>query len=128
MWPTGLPDRRGMISAGLRAEEGRALAYGADAGWGDVVERALSVDQPLPDEIIDGLVRVLAAWDWAERPTWICPVPSRRHPTLVADLARRLGEIGRLPVVTALERVAESGYQQQQANSAAAASGPLRAL
>jgi ATP-dependent DNA helicase RecQ len=128
MWPSGLPDRRGMIPAGLRAEEGRALAYGADAGWGDVVESALSLDQPLPDDIIDGLVRVLAGWGWSERPSWVCPVPSRRHPTLVADLAQRLGAIGRLPVVAALERVAESPYQQQQPNSVAAASGPLRAL
>jgi ATP-dependent DNA helicase RecQ len=128
MWPTGLPDRRGMIPAALRAEEGRALAYGADAGWGDAVERALSVDQPLPDEIVDGLVRVLAAWGWSERPTWICPVPSRRRPTLVTDLAQRLGAIGRLPVATALERVADTGFQHQQANSASAASGPLRAF
>jgi ATP-dependent DNA helicase RecQ len=128
MWPSGLPGRRGMIPAGQRAEEGRALAYGADAGWGDAVERALSVDQPLPDEIVDGLVRVLTAWDWSERPSWICTVPSRRHPTLVSDLAQRLGAIGRLPVVTALERVAESGFQEKQANSISAASGPLRAL
>jgi ATP-dependent DNA helicase RecQ len=128
MWPAGLVDRRGKIPEGLRAAEGRALAYGADAGWGDVVERALSVDQPLPDEIIDGLVRVLAAWDWPERPTWICPVPSRRRPTLLADLAQRLGTIGRLPVVPTLERVAETGFQQQQPNSVSAAAGPLRAF
>jgi ATP-dependent DNA helicase RecQ len=128
MWPSGLPDRRGMIPAALRAEEGRALAFGADAGWGDAVENALSVDQPVPDEIFDGLVRVLSAWGWAERPTWICSVPSRRHATLVADLAQRLGDIGRLPVVTVLERVAQTGFQEQQANSVSAASGPLRAL
>jgi ATP-dependent DNA helicase RecQ len=128
MWPSGLPDRRGMIKAGARAEEGRALAFGADAGWGDVVERALARDQPLPDEIVDGLVKVLTRWEWPERPAWVCPVPSRRHPTLVADLAERLGAIGRLPVHPALERVGESGFQERQANSAQAASGPLQAL
>ena len=36
--------------------------------------------------------------------------------------------IGRLPVITALERVAQTGFQEQQPNSVSAASGPLASL
>ena len=128
MWPSGLPGRRGAIKPAIRAEEGRALAYGADAGWGDLVERSLAVDRPLPEEIVDGLVRILAGWGWPARPTWICPVPSRRHPQLVEDLAARLGAIGRLPVRYGLVRVADTGFQDRQPNSVQAAAGPLEAL
>ncbi len=128
MWPAGLAARRGAIPADVRAEQGRALALGTDAGWGEQVAATLAADRPIPDELLTGLVAVLARWDWDERPTWICPVPSRRRGALLTDLATRLGDLGRLPVVSALIRIQDTAFQETTGNSTAAARGALAAL
>jgi ATP-dependent DNA helicase RecQ len=52
--------------------------------------------------MLAGCVRVLAEWDWDERPTAVVAMPSRRRPLLVDSLARGLAEIGRLPYAGAL--------------------------
>ena len=41
--------------------------------------------------------RVLAAWDWAERPGAVVAMPSRRRPRLVTGVAQGLARLGRLP-------------------------------
>ena len=52
----------------------------------------------MPEDLVRAAVQVLGAWDWAQRPSVIASVGSGSRPTLVASLAARLGEIGRLPV------------------------------
>ncbi len=47
-------------------------------------------------------IKVLAAWDWAQRPAGILSLPSRTRPELVTSLGRRLAEVGRLPYLGAL--------------------------
>ncbi|MBE7186900.1 DEAD/DEAH box helicase, partial [Jatrophihabitans endophyticus] len=102
MWPSGAP-RRGRIAESARAEPGRALAVGEDPAWSEVLGAALRTDAPLPDEIVDGVVATLSRWGWpAGRPTWVTWVPSRAHPTLLADLARRLASLGRMAVAEPL--------------------------
>ena len=51
-----------------------------------------------------GVVALLGRWSrvWGERPVAVIPVPSHSRPTLLADLAARIGEVGRLPVVDPL--------------------------
>ena len=34
----------------------------------------------MTDELIDAVVQVLAAWDWAERPAGVVTMPSRTRP------------------------------------------------
>jgi ATP-dependent DNA helicase RecQ len=41
-------------------------------------------------------VQVLASWDWATRPAAVVHVGSLRRPVLIADLAARLADLGRL--------------------------------
>ena len=53
-------------------------------------------DAAIPPRLLDACVRVLADWDWAERPVAVVSVPSRSHPQLVDSLARGLADIGRL--------------------------------
>ena len=50
------------------------------------------------------MVEVLKRWSrsW-QRPTAVVAMPSRRYPTLVTSVAKHLAEIGRLPLVEALE-------------------------
>jgi len=114
----------------LAAEPGRALSLGDDAGWGEVIRAALAGDGPVPDEVVDGMVRVLSRWrpSWTDRPTWITTVPSRRRPGLVADLARRIGGIGKLPVHPALDRAKDTPAQARMDNSARQAANAIAGL
>jgi len=117
-WPQGIPGLRGRIPEELRVEPGRALATLGGPGWGPVVRDLLAADGPVPDEVVDAVVRVLARWDWRERPAWVTFMPSRRHPKLVEDLAARIAEVGRLPLHRVLERARAGPPQIEMANSA----------
>jgi ATP-dependent DNA helicase RecQ len=123
MWPSAMPglgvEVRGKIAPSEQPAAGRAVARFTDLGFGQQV-RALfadgSADRPVPEALVRACVRVLAEWDWARRPEVVVPVGSLRRPVLVADLARRLGEVGRLPVLDAVEHVGRSAAGR--ANSA----------
>jgi ATP-dependent DNA helicase RecQ len=117
-WPQGIGGLRGRIPEELRLQPGRALATLGGPGWGPVVRELLASDGPVPDELLDAVVRVLGRWEWPERPTWVTFVPSRRHPKLVQDLAERIAEVGRLPLHNLLERTREGPPQLEMANSA----------
>jgi len=114
-WPRGFDARRGNIPEGLRAEEGRALAHGNDPGWSEVLAACFAAPDAAPDdELLRGVAAALKAWDWGRRPTWITWVPSRSRPELVAGLARRLAEVGKLELVDAVRRVRPDAPPQQQ--------------
>jgi ATP-dependent DNA helicase RecQ len=117
-WPQGIAGLRGRIPEQLRLQPGRALATLGGPGWGPLVRELLTSDGPVPDELLDAVVRVLGRWDWPERPTWVTFVPSRRHPKLVQDLAERIAEAGRLPLHQVLERTRNDPPQLKMANSA----------
>ena len=117
-WPHGIAGLRGRIPEQLRVQPGRALATLGGPGWGPLVRELLASDGPVPDELLDAVVRVLGRWDWPERPTWVTFVPSRRHPKLVQDLAERIAEAGRLPLHQVLERTRNDPPQLEMANSA----------
>ncbi len=99
-WPGGVA-RKGTI---VGCEPGRALVFADTPGWGEAIASLSGRDQPLSDEIVDGMVKVLSRWkgSWAARPVAIVPMPSRRFPVRVHDLAERIGAIGKLPVIDAL--------------------------
>ncbi len=121
-WPSGLAEPSGRIPPDRQASPGRALARLGDGGWHPIVDAALgSGSDGLAAELVDGVARVLRRWDWPARPTWICPMPSRRRSGLIGALADRLGELGRLPVHPALMASGADpgdGFQADQANSA----------
>lgn len=104
MWPTGMKElgvtgASGKIAAPLLAEQGRALGRLTDIGWGSTLRSLLSAeaaDGPVPDQVFDAVVKVLAAWDWAERPAGVVTLPSHSRPELIGSLAQRIAAIGRL--------------------------------
>jgi len=116
-WPTGLAavgvPLTGKIPLDEQADSGRAVGRLTDLGWGGRLRTLLddsTADGPVPDDVFAAVVQVLAGWargddPWPERPTGIVAVESRRRPVLVADLARRVGEVGRLPVLGTVSRV-----------------------
>jgi ATP-dependent DNA helicase RecQ len=63
--------------------------------------------EAVPPDLIDAVVKILAAWDWAERPAAVLTLPSRSRPELIAGLGRRIAEIGRLPYLGSLEYAAD---------------------
>jgi ATP-dependent DNA helicase RecQ len=102
MWPTGMKAEgiSGRIPASLQAEPGRALGRLTDLGWGNRLRRVLSdgaPDAPVSGEVFDAVVEVLSAWDWPQRPVGVVGMASATRPAMIADLARRVATIGRLP-------------------------------
>ncbi|SEE68121.1 RecQ family ATP-dependent DNA helicase [Ruania alba] len=102
LWPSGVDGVRGKI--GPIIAPGRAVAFADDPAWSDVLARMWQRDEPAPAEILAAAVATLSRWarHW-ERPTAVVPMPSRRFPQLVGSVAAHLSQVGRLPLVEALE-------------------------
>jgi ATP-dependent DNA helicase RecQ len=119
MWPSGMRDLgievSGRIPAGAQAQPGRAVAGLTDLGWGPRLRALLAespgpgqpaADAPVPADLVDAVVKILAAWDWDERPAAVLSLPSRSRPELITSLARQIAEIGRLPYIGSLQYAA----------------------
>jgi ATP-dependent DNA helicase RecQ len=124
-WPTGA-DRlgvpvKGNIKPDERMLEGRALARLTDLGWGNTLREIFAPgvpDAPASPALLVACVRVLADWNWDERPVGIVAMPSRAHPLLVDSLARGLASAGRLPYLGALDLVGDGPIGEPGGNSA----------
>jgi ATP-dependent DNA helicase RecQ len=109
LWPPGMSDLgvpvSGRIAASAQALPGRAVASSTDLGWGPRLRELLAAPDPgpVPDDLVEAVVKVLAAWDWADRPAAVVTLPSRTRPALIASLGERIAAIGRLPGLGALE-------------------------
>ncbi|WP_393915938.1 RecQ family ATP-dependent DNA helicase [Halostreptopolyspora alba] len=124
-WPTGMAELgvevSGTIPEAARAEEGRSLARLTDIGWGTVLRRVLAAhapDEPVSDQLFRGVVDVLAAWPWSERPTGVVAMPSRTRPRMITDLASRIARVGRLAPVGTLDYLTPEGPGERRHNSA----------
>jgi len=103
-WPTGMASlgvtASGKIAAGERLSEGRALARLTDLGWGGALREIFEgtgPDAPATTAMTAACIRVLAEWNWHDRPVAVVSMPSRRRPLLIDSVARTLSEVGRLP-------------------------------
>jgi ATP-dependent DNA helicase RecQ len=67
-----------------------------DAAY-DVPMRHSPSDAPPDEELLKACARVLASWDWQQRPGAVVAIPSRRRPQLVSGIAQGLARLGRLP-------------------------------
>lgn len=101
LWPPRTPQVKGRIQG---IAEGRAIAFADDPAWAESLATLWRGDQEAPEEIRTAAVAVLSRWarEW-QRPTAVVPMPSRSHPRLILSLAEHLAEVGRLPLVHALE-------------------------
>ncbi|WP_370935630.1 RecQ family ATP-dependent DNA helicase [Amycolatopsis sp. cg13] len=121
-WPSGMKGLdvplSGRIAAGELAEQGQVLGRLTDVGWGGRLRDLLGPGAPdaeVPDSVFDACVKVLAGWQWAQRPVAVVAIPSATRPQLVDSLALRLSAIGRLDY---LGELASAGPPPRQANSA----------
>ncbi|MCP2307868.1 ATP-dependent DNA helicase RecQ [Kitasatospora paracochleata] len=140
MWPTGMEalgvPLKGRIPAGEQAETGRALGRLSDIGWGTRL-RALfgeqAADGPVPRDMLDALVGVLADWargpgGWAgpegpdggrlDRPVGVVTLDSSTRPALVGSLGEQLAAIGRLPLLGRVEYATGRPPHGPRSNSA----------
>lgn len=125
-WPSGLGEPKGRIAAERQTQPGRALAVRGDGGWDQIIESLLTNGVPadgLTPDLLAAVASVLKKWNWADRPTWICPMPSRRRAPIVDALAHGLGSLGKLPVHRALvtsnsPSASPDAFQADQSNSA----------
>ena len=119
-WPAGgLPaiDQRGKIEPGYQAEQGRALCIWGDAGWGQLVRQGKYQDNRFANELVGACIELIRNWNPEPSPTWVTCIPSRRHPNLVPDFARRLAASLGLSFHAVLERTDERPQQKSMANS-----------
>jgi ATP-dependent DNA helicase RecQ len=135
MWPTGMKalgvDVAGKIPEELAAEPGRALGRLTDIGWGGQLRTLLAEgapDEPVTEPVVAAVVKVLAAWGWAQRPAGVLTLPSRARPLLITSLGRQLASVGRLPYLGALAYTGEDGPGPRRHNSAQRLSSLWHAL
>ena len=119
-WPAGgLPgyEVRGMLSPEHRAEAGKALCIWGDAGWGGLVRHGKYRDGRFADDLVRACTALMAQWSPRPAPEWVTCIPSRRHPDLVPDFAKRLATKIGLPFYRALSKVEDRAEQKSMANS-----------
>jgi ATP-dependent DNA helicase RecQ len=136
MWPSGMKElgisgATGKIAASRLAEPGRALGRLTDVGWGGVLRPLLAdgaPDEPVTPQLVDAIVKVLAAWDWSSRPASVVTLPSRSRPVLVESLGQRIAGIGRLSYLGSLGYATPDGPGPRRHNSAQRLASLWRAL
>jgi len=114
-------DVTGKIPPDLTAEPGRALGRLTDIGWGGMLRALLAEgapDEPVTEPVVAAAIKVLAAWDWAQRPAGVLTLPSRTRPRLITSLGRQLASVGRLPYLGALAYTGQDGPGPRRHNSA----------
>jgi ATP-dependent DNA helicase RecQ len=123
-WPSGMAaldvPLSGRIGADAVAASGRALGRLTDVGWGNRLRELFSpaaqnTDIPVPDDVFNACVQVLASWKWDERPVAVVTIGSRSRPKLVASLGERLTAVGRLAL---LGEIGSEPSGEPRANSA----------
>jgi ATP-dependent DNA helicase RecQ len=121
LWETeGLPQYgwHGRIGRGLAAEEGRALCWWGDAGWGELVRRGKQEDGRFDESLVCAAANLISSiWNPVPPPVWVTCVPSLRHPELVADLAQRLAEKLQIPFRPAIRQLRLTRPQKEMMNS-----------
>ena len=136
MWPAGMKElgidgASGKIAASRTAEPGRALGRLTDVGWGGTLRPLFAEgapDGPVTPQLVDAIVKVLAAWDWSSRPASVVTLPSRTRPVLVESLGQRIAGIGRLNYLGSLGYATPDGPGPRRHNSAQRLASLWRAL
>jgi len=135
MWPSGMKvlgiDASGKIPADRTAEPGRAVGRLTDVGWGGMLRGLFAEgapDEPVSAQLTDAVVKVLAAWDWRQRPASVVTMPSRSRPLLIGSLGQRISAIGRLTYLGAIGYATPDGPGPRRHNSAQRLASLWRAL
>ena len=119
-WPSGgLRHYKlsGQIVTHFQSQPGMALCNWDDAGWGSLVRQGKYHDGHLSDELVEACKTLVKKWNPQPVPKWVTCIPSRRHPGLVPDFARRLAKALDLPFKQVLIKTKDRPEQKTMANS-----------
>ncbi len=119
-WPSGGLRRynlSGRIGADLQFQPGKALCVWGDAGWSDLVRQGKYHDGHFSGELVAACKNLIEGWNPQPVPKWVTCIPSRRHPDLVPDFARRLAKALGLPFKQVLIKTENRPEQKTMANS-----------
>jgi ATP-dependent DNA helicase RecQ len=108
---------KGKIATEHQAQLGKALCVWGDAGWGSLVREGKYRDQHFSDDLVKACNELVTKWQPQPGPEWVTCIPSRRHPKLVPDFARRLASALDLPFHAVLDKTNERDEQKRMANS-----------
>ncbi len=101
--PGGLINTGVKIPPNLKNYPGQSLSYYGDAGWGQCVKNGKYQKNYFADELVTASVHlILIRWRPNPFPQWVAAIPSKRHPNLVADFAKRLAECLNIPFIPVL--------------------------
>jgi ATP-dependent DNA helicase RecQ len=120
VWPSGgLPVYQvsGRIPKELQLEEGRALCYWGDAGWGRLVSQGKYKLGHFDDDLVAAAAELIRRWSPEPRPAWVTAIPSIQHPDLVPGFAQRLAQAMALPYVESLNKTDDRPAQKTMVNS-----------
>ncbi len=84
-------------------EQGRALGYLENAGWGNVIKRCIKDNIPVTEDVLNAAVYLITN-QWAPEPFpgWITYVPSLSRTRVIIDFVTRLGNKLGIPVIDSL--------------------------
>lgn len=109
---------REYIEKEYRIETGYTLCHYGDAGWGKLVKEGKYIRGQFSDELVEVSVELIKQiWNPDPFPQWVTAIPSRRHPLLVPDFARRLAHQLGIPYYEVLERIADAPPQKDMKNN-----------
>lgn len=104
------------IPLALRGEDGRVLSRWGEPIWGALVAQGKEAGR-FDEELVTATVELLRQrWPEAARVAWVTCIPSRRHPDLVPDFARRVAVALGLPFRPLVEKSRETEPQKHMEN------------
>lgn len=107
---------RANIPQALRGEVGRVLSRWGEPVWGALVAEGKEAGR-FDDELVEAAADLLHhRWPEAAGINWVSCIPSRRHPELVPDFARRLAEALGLPFRPLVGKTRETEPQKHMEN------------
>jgi len=100
----------------LRGEDGRVLSRWGEPVWGALVAQGKEA-RHFDEELVTATVELLRQrWPEAARVAWVTCIPSRRHPDLVPDFARRVAAALGLAFRPVVEKSRETEPQKHMEN------------
>lgn len=107
----------GNIAENLQASEGRALSLWRDAGWGQLVANGKYQTGHFADELVEACVEMIQQWNPDPAPKWVTCIPSKNHPELVPNFAKRLADRLGVPFFPCIEKIKNNHQQKEMENS-----------
>ncbi len=101
----------------LQHEEGRALCYWGEAGWGEIAMKGKQDGIFHPGLISAASGMIQTRWKPNPAPTWVTYVPSSTHPNLVLRFAQSVAQELGLPFHHALHQVKDNQPQKKMENA-----------